>query len=170
MICFGKFLDVALRCRTENLHAIASGDHSQILIVDLSGSYGLGEVIEVPDHGLWHVEIQLLAWRVAHSKSVCDTGGDVDERSGRAPALVVLDENRVFALDDLKRFGSVTMNMDWRSEMRRLRCLEERKRAFRCPGRRLHTHSEGAEVDVATLPRLQNQRTARHIHSLSLSH
>lgn len=65
-------LRVALWHRTENFHAVSSCYRTEMLIIDGSRCDRLGKLIEVSDHRLRHVQVQLLAWSVAHAEAMCD--------------------------------------------------------------------------------------------------
>src|SRR5438309_7705325 len=117
-------LDISLGHRAANFHAVAECDLRQRLRVDVAASHRGADIIEIPDHRRGRVQDKLSARGVANAEAMLNARRNEDERACGATVLPALDEKDVLAIENVERLGGVAMDVQWRTEIRRLVSLE----------------------------------------------
>src|SRR5205807_10402751 len=157
-------LRVALGNGSADIHSVSQSDRRQRIGLDATTLDRRTQIIEISNHRRGRVQVQLAAWDATDAEAVLDSGGYEDERAGWARVFASFDEQEVLALEYVEGLGRVTVNVQRRTEARRLVGLEQRERATRVLSRRLHGHPESAEIDRPSAARPQDECVA-HISS-----
>src|SRR4029078_11963683 len=156
---YGKrnwLLDVPFRRRPDDLHPMSLRDAGELPLGNTLTPKRLGEVCELSDHRGGEIEVQLAACNISDSETMSHTLRNEDERSRRTDELAILQGHDVLTLEHVERLRAAVVDVDRRSESRRLLVLDHRYDTTRVFFACLHGHADVAQGDDPPFTRAQH--------------